>query len=529
MSGSISNNTSNSGGNFIGSGSDAITLLMSGDFFGPSGADGAAPQFTLNVDGQQIGGLQSVSASHSSGETQRFTFAGNFEPGTHDVTITFTNNSGTQGDQTSFGRGGDRNLYIDNISYNGSSVSNGTTPIYELPIYPPNGPFTPGNAVFTVNDDTAVPGNASFSELTTPGPINVGSGSDTVTLRVSEDPFQGDAQFTVSVDGKQVGGVLTTTAVAWQGQQQEVNLRGDWGPGAHTVTVTYISDKIGVTDGQGNALDNQDQNLYVNSVSYDGIEAGGTPWELPNNGSTTFQIPAGGQAGAFTDSGTIAVVGNELTDSSTGNKDTGTTLAKDVVAADDKDAGSSDTDEGTTPAKDVVAADDKDTVSSGGTDEGTTSAKDVVAVDDKDTPSASGTGAVTAQAKNAAPAAGKDAGSSDTTEATASGDKDAASDDNATITPAALADGSQGSKDDMAFIKPSGDTSGTPSDKDAGGAPSLDLKDLAGKDACAPGSSSDWTWQSAHTSLAQDSSPRGGMGSWWSQQASNDAMAAYQG
>ncbi len=42
---------------------------------------------------------------------------------------------------------------------------------------------------------------------------------------MSEDPYQGDAQFTVAVDGKQVGGTFTTTAVSYYGQQQAFNLR----------------------------------------------------------------------------------------------------------------------------------------------------------------------------------------------------------------------------------------------------------------------------------------------------------------
>ena len=60
MSGSTSNN-------YIGSGSDTITLKMSEDQ-----AQGVDALFTVNVDGQQIGGVQSVSASHSSGQDQTF-------------------------------------------------------------------------------------------------------------------------------------------------------------------------------------------------------------------------------------------------------------------------------------------------------------------------------------------------------------------------------------------------------------------------------------------------------------------------
>ena len=41
-----------------------------------------------------------------------------------------------------------------------------------------------------------------------------GSGADTLVLNISENAYQGDAQFTVSVDGKQLGGTFTASALA---------------------------------------------------------------------------------------------------------------------------------------------------------------------------------------------------------------------------------------------------------------------------------------------------------------------------
>lgn len=38
------------------------------------------------------------------------------------------------------------------------------------------------------------------------------AGQDSLALHMSEDAWRGDAQFTVSVDGRQVGGVNTVTA-----------------------------------------------------------------------------------------------------------------------------------------------------------------------------------------------------------------------------------------------------------------------------------------------------------------------------
>jgi len=43
------------------------------------------------------------------------------------------------------------------------------------------------------------------------------SGPDTIVLYVQEDAYQGDAQYTVAVDGTQVGGIRTETAQAKRG------------------------------------------------------------------------------------------------------------------------------------------------------------------------------------------------------------------------------------------------------------------------------------------------------------------------
>ncbi|MBN8873238.1 MAG: hypothetical protein J0H67_10410, partial [Rhodospirillales bacterium] len=281
-----------SGAIVVGSGSDSIVLMMSEDADGPIGAAGRDAQFTVNVDGKQIGGLQTVTASHAAGQKQAFEFRGNYGPGTHTVTVTFANNSMTQGDKAAFNDGGDRNLYVDSVTYDGTVVKTTTTPIYTSPLFPPNGPLDLGNAVFTVTDKTAVPAGAPSTPTTTPAAVSVGSGADTLVLKMSEDPYQGDGQFTVAVDGKQVGGTLTTTAVSWQGQTQEFDLHGNWGTGAHQVTITYLNDASGQKDAAGNTYDAQDRNLYVNAMSYDGKAVSGTPWELFSNGSKTFTVPA---------------------------------------------------------------------------------------------------------------------------------------------------------------------------------------------------------------------------------------------
>jgi hypothetical protein len=96
-----------------------------------------------------------------------------------------------------------------------------------------------------------------------PAPITTGSGSDTLVLTMSEDAYQGDAQFTVSVDGKQLGGTFTATAPHASGAGQDFTFQGDWATGTHVVTVNFLNDAYGGSP-------STDRNLYVNGISYDG-------------------------------------------------------------------------------------------------------------------------------------------------------------------------------------------------------------------------------------------------------------------
>lgn len=282
--------TTNSG-NVIGSGSDSIVLNMSEDQ-----AEGQDAQFTVNVDGQQIGGVQTVTASHGAGQEEQFTFLGNFAPGQHDVTVSYLNNLILPGDS------GDRNLYVDGVTYDGQTVSDTTTGIYSSAVYPPNSTDGPelGNAVFQVNDTTPVPAGTSSAVTPTVAPVSVGSGPDTLVLNMAEDYYNGDAQFNVTVDGQQIGGTLTTTAHSTSGQYQEFDIHGDFGSGSHTVGVTFLNDAIGgFYPGTTNANDTVDRNLYILGGSLDGgPPASGIPAEQATDGTTYFTVTAGNNPSA---------------------------------------------------------------------------------------------------------------------------------------------------------------------------------------------------------------------------------------
>ena len=331
---------STSSSNYIGSGSDTITVNLSEDQ-----AAGEDAQFTVNVDGQQIGGVQTVTASHAAGQDQAFTFAGNYGPGSHNVVVTFGNNFIYPGTS------GDRNLYVDGVTYDGQTVSNTTTAIYNAPLAPPTsnvGPIS-GNAVYTVNDTTPVPAGAQGNASPTPGPVSVGDGADTLVLNMAEDAYQGDAQFTVSVDGKQVGGTQTTTASFGQGQAQEFDVHGNFGSGTHTVSVDYLNDYVGgyfpsgtpgLPPGQW-ADDTVDRNLYVMGVSLNGgSSASGTPWELSSSGSHDWSVTAGSSASTPTSTSETSANATVTPDSLTSNT---ASTGMNFIASPDTSASSSTT------------------------------------------------------------------------------------------------------------------------------------------------------------------------------------------
>jgi hypothetical protein len=80
---------------------------------------------------------------------------------------------------------------------------------------------------------------------------------------MSEDAWQGDAQFTVTVDGKATGGVNTVTALHSTGATQTFTFDGTWSAGTHTVAVDFLNDAYGGSP-------STDRNLYVTGATFNG-------------------------------------------------------------------------------------------------------------------------------------------------------------------------------------------------------------------------------------------------------------------
>ncbi len=109
--------------------------------------------------------------------------------------------------------------------------------------------------------------------------------TDTLTLSMAEDSWQGDAQAVITVDGKAVGNPVTVTALHGLGQSQTVTLTGQWGAGAHAIGIQFINDAYGGTPAT-------DRNLYVNGVAFDGQTAAGPPTTLYSNGTASVATAA---------------------------------------------------------------------------------------------------------------------------------------------------------------------------------------------------------------------------------------------
>jgi hypothetical protein len=201
-------------------------------------------QATISIDGTQVNGT-TVTASHSSGQTQAVVLQGSYGSEAHKVSVGFTNDA-----YGGSGAGLDRNLFVDAVTFNGSSLSPSNGPLYS------NGTLT-------------------FVKAAS------GSGSgNTLTLAMAEDAYQGDAQAEISIDGRVLGQVTITASNS--GSPQSFTFTGSFGTGGHTVGVNFLNDAYG---GAG-----ADRNVYVKGITLDGTVHSDATASLYNGGLKTFSI-----------------------------------------------------------------------------------------------------------------------------------------------------------------------------------------------------------------------------------------------
>jgi hypothetical protein len=189
-------------------------------------------EFTVAVNGQQVGGDNTASVLNSSRDSGTFSLTGDWGSGVNDVQVTFINDA-YGGTVTT-----DRNLYVNSISENGVTYS-GTTAIMN----------SDGSNVFAVGGTTPT----------------ASAPADTLSLKLSEDAWKGDAQFVLYIDGKAVTTPQVVTALHDANQTQGFTFTGDWGAGTHTIGVAFVNDAYGGTAAT-------DRNLYINGVTMNGTD-----------------------------------------------------------------------------------------------------------------------------------------------------------------------------------------------------------------------------------------------------------------
>ena len=234
----------------IGTGPDTLVLRIAQDAY-----QGSA-QYTVAVDGAQVGGVLAASALRGSGQSDTINVLGNLAPGTHEVRLTFLNDRYDGTPAT------DRNLFLTGAAYNGAEITGAVRQLY-----------------------SAGPASFGFSEPAPPG-TTIGTGPDTLVLKIAQDAYQGSAQYTVAVDGAQVGGVLAASALRGSGQSDTINVLGNLAPGTHEVRLTFLNDRYDGTPAT-------DRNLFLDGATYNGVAVAGAVRQLYSAGPVSFGFTEG--------------------------------------------------------------------------------------------------------------------------------------------------------------------------------------------------------------------------------------------
>ena len=128
----------------------------------------------------------------------------------------------------------------------------------------------------------------------------------TLAFTVSEDAYQGDAQFVASVNGHQVGGVQTVTASHAAGQFQAISLLDFFDTDVRQVAISFINDRY---DGTAST----DRNLYVDKLTLNGSVYQGEDAAGAGGATATEAVLYSGGTLAFATSGDALPAGSGST------------------------------------------------------------------------------------------------------------------------------------------------------------------------------------------------------------------------
>ena len=201
-------------------------------------------QAIVTLDGKALGGTVTVTALHNQGKSQTITFTGQWGTGAHDVGIQFINDAWGGTSAT------DRNLYVNAAAFDGQAAPAGAATLYSN------------------------------------GTAHIATAANPLVLQLSEDAYLGDAQFTVAVDGKALGGPQLVTALHGTGAAQDFGFNVAMAAGTHDVAVSFLNDAWAGSSAT-------DRNLYVNAIDANGAAMPGTAAALLSNGTQHFSIIVG--------------------------------------------------------------------------------------------------------------------------------------------------------------------------------------------------------------------------------------------
>ena len=220
---------------------DTLALQISQDAY-----DGNAA-FTVSVDGKQVGGDYDASALHASGDAGTFNLTGDWGSGVNDVAVSFINSANG-------GTAGDRNLYVNSIAENGVTYAGTTASM--------TGDSTDTFAVGGTTPTTTAP-------------------ADNLGINLSEDAWNGNADFVLYIDGKAVTTPQVVTALHDANATQGFALSGDLGAGSHTIGIGFVNDASG-------AAASEERNLYINGITVNGSDLLSGTHAQDSNGISTF-------------------------------------------------------------------------------------------------------------------------------------------------------------------------------------------------------------------------------------------------
>ena len=131
---------------------------------------------------------------------------------------------------------------------------------------------------YSQKPSTAAPPAASSQTATKPA-----AEASTLSLKLSEDAWKGDAQFSVAIDGTTIGTPQTVTALHGGGATQVFAFDGALTPGTHDVAVSFLNDAYGGSTGA-------DRNLYIDTASVGGTAVAGAAAALWSETTQHFSV-----------------------------------------------------------------------------------------------------------------------------------------------------------------------------------------------------------------------------------------------